>query len=213
MSGRRVMRFGRTERVYHWVQALPYLVLLGSGALLFAPAAAGWLKVSRERLVLVHKAAGLILPAGISLVLLFGDRPALLANGRRALRWGRLDVVWFWRTLVRRPRAGEPPLPAEKFNSGQKLHLLAQMVLIPVLLVSGIAIWLRPGALLGWFVHSAAFLGVVPLLLGHLYMSLLHPAARKGLAGIFSGYVDADWARHHHPLHPPPPPEQEGRAP
>ncbi len=36
------------------------------------------------------------------------------------------------------------------------------------------------------------------LFLGHLYLSLIHPATRHALNGMTRGWVDAEWARAHH---------------
>ena len=37
------------------------------------------------------------------------------------------------------------------------------------------------------------------LLVGHLYLALIHPATRQALRGITLGTVDAQWAERHHP--------------
>ena len=47
--GRRVRRFSRTERAVHWVHASAFLVLLGSGLVLYLPSLAA--QVGRARLI------------------------------------------------------------------------------------------------------------------------------------------------------------------
>lgn len=168
----KVLRFTVTERLYHWAQALPFLVLLASGGLILAQRLAGAEWVGHATLARVHKVAGVSLPAAIFLVFLGGDR----------------------RTLLRNLRPGCP-----KFNGGQKVNLYAQVVLIPVLVASGSIMWLIHGALLPWYVHVAAFAVACPLIAGHLFMAVINPATRKGLAGVFTGRVDAEWAREHYP--------------
>ena len=37
------------------------------------------------------------------------------------------------------------------------------------------------------------------LLVGHLYLAVIHPATRHSLRGMTVGTVDERWARHHHP--------------
>jgi tetratricopeptide (TPR) repeat protein len=37
-----------------------------------------------------------------------------------------------------------------------------------------------------------------PLIFGHIYMAVINPASKAGLSGMFSGYVDKHWARHHY---------------
>jgi formate dehydrogenase subunit gamma len=36
------------------------------------------------------------------------------------------------------------------------------------------------------------------LFLGHLYLSVIHPATRHALNGITRGWVNEDWALRHH---------------
>ena len=36
------------------------------------------------------------------------------------------------------------------------------------------------------------------LLVGHLYLALIHPATRHALRGMTLGSVNADWAARHH---------------
>lgn len=195
-----VVRFGATERLFHWALGLPYLTLLASGALLWAQRAAGFTLVATPTLVRVHLVAAGLLGAGVLLVFVGGDRRALLRNAGLALRWGLRDLAWLLlfplHALV--PRVPVPP--SGKFNAGQKLNLLAHMVLLPVLAASGVAMWLRPGALLSWYVHVGAFAVAAALVAGHVYLAVVHRSTRKGLRGIVTGRVDAEWAREHHPL-------------
>lgn len=193
-----VVRFTRTERAYHWAQAIPYLVLLASGALQLLARRFGIVWLSLDSLVLCHKIAGVALPAGMFLVFLGGDRRILLHNARLAFSWSLADLRWLALVPVHRLLDLELPL-AGKFNAGQKLNLLAQMLLIPLFAASGAWMWFAGEALLPWYVHVAAFALATPLILGHLFLALVNPGTRKGLSGVFSGRVDATWARHHYP--------------
>ncbi len=193
-----VLRFDATERLYHWVQAVPYLACAGTGAamLLLADGAHATL---RRDLGAVHRWAGALLLVGIAAVVAFGQRRVLFENARIAMSWTRDDFRWL-RTYplhefgfaVDVPRVG-------KFNAGQKLNLLAQLVLIPVFGLTGIVMWRTDGTLLSWFVHVAAFAAAAPLLVAHLYLALVHRSTRKGLPGAFSGRVGRAWAQEHYP--------------
>lgn len=201
-ASERVVRFSLTERIFHWTMALPYLLLLGTGGLLLVERHFSREFVSIELLVDLHRYAGLTLPIGLFLVFLGGDRRVLLENAGLALRWGVSDVKW----LALAPVANflEIALPkAGKFNPGQKVNLLLQMILIPVFAITGVWIWIVGGALLPWYVHVAAFAVATPLVAGHLFLALVHPDTRTGLNGVFFGHVDAHWARHHYPLQYP----------
>jgi formate dehydrogenase subunit gamma len=43
------------------------------------------------------------------------------------------------------------------------------------------------------------------LLVGHLYLALIHPATRHSLRGMTRGTVREDWAKRHYPRWAPPP--------
>jgi len=47
-------------------------------------------------------------------------------------------------------------------------------------------------------VHDLLTLFSVVLLVGHLYLALIHPSTRHALRGITVGDVDEGWARDHH---------------
>ncbi len=195
-----LVRFTASERVFHWAQAAPYFVLLITGALLLLEhnRVIDWFDV--DRLVQVHLFSGAALPILVFLAFLGGDRRTLLRNLRIASTWTRADFRWLWSlplsVLSRRIR----PPPAGKFNAGQKLNVMAQVVLIPAFVVTGFVMWRDGEALLPWALHVAAFVVAVPLVSGHLYLALIHPSTRRGLSAVFTGRVDADWARHHYPL-------------
>lgn len=56
--------------------------------------------------------------------------------------------------------------------------------------------------------HTALSLLAVPLILGHLYLALLHPSTRESLRGVTRGSVRRNWAeRHHNAWTQTPPPE------
>ncbi len=192
-----VVRFNATERAYHWAQAIPYLVLLVTGALQLLERKAGVHLVELESLVLTHKIAGVALPVGMFLVFLGGDRKVLLTNAAIALHWRLEDVRWLLIVPVHRLLDLRLP-PSGKFNPGQKLNLLAQLVLIPVFAFTGAWMWFRGEALLPWYVHVGAFALATPLILGHLFLATINPSTRPGLSGVFSGRVNASWARHHY---------------
>ena len=47
-------------------------------------------------------------------------------------------------------------------------------------------------------VHELLTLASVGLLVGHLYLAVIHPSTRHALRGITLGDVREDWAREHH---------------
>lgn len=193
-----VRRFGPSEVLYHWAQALPYLLLLASGGALFL---GRWQALDpglRERLREAHLWCGAAQVALPLLVFALGDRRALLANLREALRWGPGDLHWL---LVMHLRPLLPWLevpPVGRFNPGQKVNLLVTSLGIPALAASGLVMWRFPGALLAWYLHVAVLGAMLPMLAVHLFMALVNPSTRPALGAVFSGRVPREYAAHHH---------------
>jgi len=194
-----VERFGRTERAYHWAQAVPYLVCLGTGAAMLL-LADGAHQGERGTAATAHRVAAVVMCAALLVVVLAGDRRVLLENLRIALRWRGADLRWLLSWPLAELGLPVTPPPVGKFNPGQKLNLLAQTLLLPVFAVTGTVMWLAPGVLGAWFIHTAAFVVAAPLVTGHLYLAVLHRSTRRGLRGVLDGHVDRAWAAHHYPL-------------
>jgi formate dehydrogenase subunit gamma len=183
-----VRRFGPTEIVYHWAQAVPYLFLVGTGAALLVHHFRPLGPQARETLRLA-------LPL---LVVLVGDTRALLANAREAWVWRRDDVVWLWRMHLKPLFPATTLPPVGKFNAGQKVNFMLVMVAIPTFAASGLVMWLAPGALLAWYVHLATFAVSMPMLGVHLFMATLNPSTRHAMRAMVVGTVAREWAEHHH---------------
>jgi formate dehydrogenase subunit gamma len=69
--------------------------------------------------------------------------------------------------------------------------------------VSGVLLWLGERDTRFRFdstivLHDVAAYVSVALLLGHLYLAVIHPATRHALHGMTLGTVREDWAREHH---------------
>lgn len=97
---------------------------------------------------------------------------------------------------------GDKHYPAHKFNAGQKILFWKAMALMGVLAATGIIMALnrdRAFAYQAWvyFIHDLAGLGMILLLLGHIYLAaLVNPHSVRTL---FGGRVSSEWAKEHHP--------------
>ena len=68
----------------------------------------------------------------------------------------------------------------------------------PLLIFTGIMIWLPGAPLWPWLAHFGLAIIATPFLLGHIYMAAINPATRKSLHGMISGFVDRQYLKHHH---------------
>jgi formate dehydrogenase subunit gamma len=190
---RTVRRFSRTERVLHWANALAFFTLLASGLILYLPSLA--VLVGRRPLVKdVHFWSGIGWIPLLVLVGLLGDRRGLLRTARDLDAFDRDDARWL---------LGRRPAPQGRFNAGQKLNASLTAAFTVLFLVSGLLLWLGERDTRFRFastvvLHDGLMYVSLVLLLGHLYLAVIHPATRHALRGITVGTVSEEWAARHH---------------
>ena len=188
-----VRRFGRTQRALHWTHATAFFALLGTGLVLWLPALSVW--VGRRALVKeIHVWTAVAWAAAVALIIILGDRKGLRADWREIERIDRDDRGWL---LGRRT-------PQGRFNAGQKLNAIFTTAFALLFAASGVLLWLAVReSRFRWdgpiVVHDALTLLSLALVLGHLYLALVHPTTRHALRGMTRGDVREDWAREHHP--------------
>jgi len=191
---RPVRRFSRTERALHWANALGFLVLLGSGLVLYLPSLA--ILVGRRPLVKdVHFWSGIGWVTVLALVVMLGDRRGLRRTAGDLDLFDADDVRWL-------KRGGHAP--QGRFNAGQKINAALTAAFTLLFLVSGLLLWLGERDTRFRFastvvLHDGLMYASVILLAGHLYLALIHPATRHALRGMTLGTVDEEWAARHHP--------------
>jgi formate dehydrogenase subunit gamma len=191
---RYVRRFSRTERLLHWANAIGFLFLLASGLALYLPSVEVW--IGRRPLVQdVHFYAGLGWIAVLVLVAVLGDRRGLLRTARELDGFDGDDLRWL---------AGRRPAPQGRFNAGQKINAAITAGLTLLFLCSGVLLWLGERDTRFRFastviLHDGLMYISVMLLVGHLYLAVIHPATRHALRGITVGSVSEEWAIQHHP--------------
>ena len=193
-----VRRFSRTERALHWANAAGFLVLLGSGLVLYLPRLA--VLVGRRPLVKdVHFWSGIGWVTVLALVVLLGDRRGLLRTARELDVFDRDDRLWL------RGRH----TPSGRFNAGQKLNAVLTAAFTVLFLLSGLLLWLGERDTRFRFastvvLHDGLMYVSLFLVVGHLYLTLIHPTTRHSLRGMTLGTVHEEWAHVHHRKWEPP---------
>jgi formate dehydrogenase subunit gamma len=187
-----VPRFSRTERTLHWVHASAFLVMLGSGLVLYLPSLSA--QVGRRPFVKdVHVLTALAWACALVLIVVAGDRRALARTVRELDAFDRDDRSWL--------RGGRTP--QGRFNAGQKVNAALTAAFALLFAVSGFLLWygerdtrFRLGGTI--VLHDALTFASIALLVGHLYLAVIHPRTRHSLRGIVLGDVQEEWAREHH---------------
>jgi formate dehydrogenase subunit gamma len=186
-------RFTRTERTLHWANAAFFLFLLATGLVLYLPSLA--VAVGRRPLVQsIHFWSGIAWVAVLMLIVLLGDRRGILRTASEVDRFDRDDLRWL---------AARRPAPQGRFNAGQKLNAALTAAFTVLFLVTGLLLWLgerdtRLRFASTVILHDGLMYISLLLLIGHLYLAVIHPATRHALRGITVGTVHEEWAATHH---------------
>jgi formate dehydrogenase subunit gamma len=148
----------------------------------------------RQFIQSIHFWGGIAWVGALIVVAVLGDRRGLLRTARELDVFAPEDVNW-----LRRRRPSEQA----RFNAGQKLNAALTAAFLVLFLVSGLLLWFGEQDTRFRFastvlLHDGLLYVSLALLLGHLYLALIHPATRHALRGIVLGTVREDWARRHH---------------
>ncbi|HEY2219600.1 MAG TPA: cytochrome b/b6 domain-containing protein [Gaiellaceae bacterium] len=190
---RYVRRFSRTERLLHWANAIGFFALLATGLILYLPSLA--VLVGRRPLIQrLHFWSGIGWVCILVAIALLGDRRGIARLAREVDRFDRDDLRWL---------LGRKPAPQGRFNAGQKLNTALTAAFTVLFLVSGLLLWFGERDTRFRFagtvvLHDGLMYVALVLLVGHLYLALIHPATRHALRGITVGTVDEEWAARHH---------------
>jgi formate dehydrogenase subunit gamma len=187
-----VPRFSAVERLLHWVNAAGFFFLLVTGLILYLPSLS--MLVSRRQTIQgIHFWGGVGWLGALTAVVLLGAR-RLLATARELDSFDRDDLRWL--------RGGRTP--QGRFNAGQKVNAILTAAFTILFGVSGLLLWFGEQDTRFRFastviLHDGLMYVSLVLLVGHLYLALIHPATRHALRGMTLGDVRVEWAARHHP--------------
>ncbi len=185
----RLRRFTKTERAAHWLIAAAFGVMLLSGGQV--PHHWTWTTTALD----VHVGAAVVLVAGLTGLLLFGNGRALEKTARELRRLDAGDRAWLSpdRILTRRPAP-----PVGRFNGGQKMNARLALLGLIGLYSTGIYLLVVGRSAFGHLHGPFAFL-TTALIAGHIFMAVANPSTRHALRGMTLGSVNREWAAHHFP--------------
>ena len=186
-----VKRFSPVERLLHWVNAAGFLFLLVTGLILYVPRLSV-LVARRQEVQYIHFWGGVVWLGVLAAVVVLGGR-RMLATARELDSFDSDDLRWL------RGRGG----PQGRFNAGQKINAIITAAFAILFGVSGLLLWFGEQDTRYRFastviLHDGLMYVSLFLLVGHLYLTLIHPATRHSLRGMTLGTVRGDWATRHH---------------
>jgi len=90
------------------------------------------------------------------------------------------------------------------FNAGEKINSIIQIFTAILIIGSGFLMWFPeffPRAVVQWgyFLHNVGFGLAIAVIVGHIYLSVVHKHSRPGYSGVVTGKVPAWWAKGHYP--------------
>ena len=201
-TSKKVLRFRKSERLLHWALAVPFLVCLTTALVLVIHYNPDPTRPYRAVFAATHRLSAialLVLPL-LATFISKGDFTTHFYNIRQAWLWTLHDIKWLMlmgfaaiNKKIVLPEQG-------KFNAAEKINFMYLMSTYPLYILSGIYIWSTDAAFEAWIAHCLMAVLSFPLILGHLYMAVINAGSRTGLSGMFTGYVDSHWAKHHYTL-------------
>lgn len=196
----KVLRFRASERRVHWAIAIPFLVCYTTALVLVVVYNPDPLRPYRDVFSWIHRISGvaLIVFPTWAIIKSAGDIRVHLFNIRQAWVWVFDDIRWlvlmFFAAITKKVSLPEQG----KFNAGQKLNFMLVMSTYPLYIVTGLIMWVTGATLWAWLLHFAMAVIATPFILGHIFMATIPRSTRKGLRGMITGFVDRQWAAHHH---------------
>jgi len=195
----RFKRFNSAEVVLHWINAIPFLLLLITGGAMvlsrFRPMEPGLF----HKVVATHKICAMMWVFLLPLLTLLRWK-VHWEHLRVMTKWGSEDVVWMLESLRSLHKKDSPLTPVGRFNTGQKINACLVFLYFASFTTTGVLMWLKGSMLFPWYLHTALFFSAVASVGGHLYLALINPSTRIALAGIFHGWSPLKYIEHHHPL-------------
>lgn len=196
---RKFKRFVTPELILHWINAVPFVLLLLTGALMLG---SRFLHTDRQAFLpaeLIHKIFAFIWLLGLPITFLL--RPRVHWENLRALAdWSFADLRWMVQSALGLYKKDIVPAPAGRFNTGQKINACLVVIYFFTFAATGLLMFFQGTILFPWYVHTALFFSALGSVGGHLYLALVNPSTRIALAGIFHGWSPMEYVEHHHPL-------------
>jgi len=89
------------------------------------------------------------------------------------------------------------------FNAGEKINSIIQIFTALLIIGSGFPMWFPdffPRAVVQWgyLLHNVGFGLSIAVIVGHIYLSVVHKNSRPGYSGVITGEVPAWWAHDHY---------------
>ena len=200
-----IRTFSTGQRFVHWLHMAVFLLLLGTGMVLYLPQLSPLaIGVAGIFLRLMHR-VGAVVFGLVPITYLITDPGGLVYSMRQVFTWGAEDLGWLKAAPAYYFLGDEAAMPPQgKFNTGQKLFYLVVVICFLILGVTGLIMWFGKGTLPTWvfrwsvFIHDLAAIASGSFFLVHLYLSVMHPLMKGALDGMLFGWMPEEYVKRHH---------------
>jgi formate dehydrogenase subunit gamma len=201
-TGRKIERFTPFERSAHWANAIAFSILAISGLVMafgqyflmpvFGKALFGYLAYILKN---AHNFAGPVFAVSLIVVMFTFIRDNMPAKG---------DLNWL---LKGGGLFSKEHIKAARFNAGEKVMFWGGVFVLGLTVVaSGLVMdKLVPGLTyerstmqIAHMVHGVSTILMMAMFMGHIYLGTI--GTEGTYQGMKTGYVDENWAKHHHEL-------------
>lgn len=202
LQNKLIRRYRLTDMLMHWSVAAGFILALITGYLIFFQGTSTLLDHSAGHTTrLVHRIGALFFVLAPAVYFIFSKKRFGFLT---AFKWNKSDIGWLKAAPKHYFIGGDGMPPQAKYNTGQKMYYLFAVVFGFLLAVTGFALWFDwftgAAGLFMLVVHDISAL-VIALFFGvHVYLSVFHPRERVSFNAMVTGYMDSDYAEHHHEL-------------
>lgn len=151
---------------------------------------------------LLHRifAVAFISPTFIYLIF---DRKGFFRWMKELVTWKKRDMEFFTEFVKELFGFNFKHVRQTFFNAGEKINSILQIICAIIIIGSGFPMWfpdLFPAAVVQWgyFFHNVGFGLAIAVIVGHIYLSVIHKNSRPGYTGVINGEVPAWWAKDHY---------------
>jgi formate dehydrogenase subunit gamma len=203
-SGVKVKRFSKGFVIAHAVNAISFFALYITALPMYTewfdwlyPVLGG-----PEGARLLHRifAIAFITPTFIWLIM---DPKGFLRWGKELVTWKKRDIQFFTEFVKELFGFKFKHVKQTFFNAGEKINSIIQILTAILIIGSGFPMWfpdLFPKAIVQWayVAHNVGFGLAIAVVVGHIYLSVIHKNSRPGYTGVITGEVPAEWAKDHY---------------
>ncbi|WML42809.1 cytochrome b/b6 domain-containing protein [Neobacillus sp. PS3-40] len=200
----KVRRFSKGFVIAHAVNAISFLALYITALPMYANSF-NWLYSvlggpANARMLHRVFACIFVTPTIIYLIM---DPKGLFLWTKELITWKRRDLQFFTEFVKDLFGFKFKHIRQTFYNAGEKVNSILQILCALMIICSGFTMWFpqffpRVVTQWGYFFHNVGFGVAFAVVVGHVYLSVIHVNSRAGYTGILSGMVPASWASEHH---------------